>query len=659
MRTPLKRAPRCASSLLSLALLATLAVGCGQQRQPPPLDAVDKQVLAEDSRAMAGRYAQWRKMLHAQRGPSTANEQMPLDLNDPVQYRFVMNRLKASGLSALNAPRLFARLADLKTRLPLPVRPMGEPETVTAQQTPPEQAWCGHMIPLGTSGSDASTLRFEGTSLSSCFGGSDYGFVDFNAYATNSDQTVFDLLASETQEEYAAKVLETAPVNLALARSRDQELFVDSVAMAFNERTGKDHLTYTSVVSTLHAEQGDGDLVLEHPRDLLDNDTHDDAIRMCLERGSIHGFLDCDYGSVRKNADGTFTPFVGTGATGIAAVDVAASRATTRNGGTPTWIADKNAYWEPAVGAYDQARFQIPTRGVFKPHVLEECTVTQVESKVVAILQDSGGWCDEGYTRDTMVGKGHLPWTTPTVPGEYPFNGILDFGKGNCLDNSQNVRVEMWVYASGTCPDPFGGAPEPFRCPSKTVVKPVDYTRVCMAEGTQVTTAEGKKVAVEQVKVGDKLLSDGKGVALTVTTVSRGGETKPLVKLRDDKGHEVQVTETHPMVSARRGLVQAGELKVGEAVMTSAGATKLVAVERVPYQGMVYNFALGTPEELAKAGPEARTMFANGFLVGDSKSQAALEKERRVDARAVLAKLHGAWHQDFRLSQERRKTARR
>ena len=657
MKTPLKTVPRCASSLLSLALLATLAVGCGQQRQAPPLEAVDKQVLAEDSRAMAGRYEEWRKSLHAHSRGGSANEQMPLDLNDPVQYRFVMNRLKAAGLTSLTAPRLFSKLTELKSRLPLPARPMAG--KVTAQQTTPEQPWCGHMIPLGTSGSDAAALRFEGTGLTSCFAGSDYGFVDFNAYSTNSNQSVFELLASESREEYAGKVLETAPVNLALARSREQELFVDSVAMAFNELTGQDHLTYTSVTATLHPELADSDITVEHPRDLLDVQPHDNAIRMCLERGSIHGVLDCDYGSVRKNADGTFTPFVSSGATGIAAVDKDASLATLENGGTPTWIADKKAYWEPQPGPYDRTRFQVPARGVFRPHVLPECTVEKVTSKVVAILQDSGGWCEEGYTSGTTVGKGHLPWTTPTVPGEYPFDGILDFGKGNCVDNAQNVRVEMWVYAEGTCPDPFGGEPEPFRCPSKKVVEPVDYKRVCMAEGTQVVTAEGKPVTVEQVKVGDKLLSNGKGLALTVTTVSRGGETKPLVKLRDEKGHEVRVTDTHPMVSAKRGLVQAGELKVGEVVLTQAGPTKLVGVERVPYQGMVYNFALGTPEELAKAGPEARTMFANGFLVGDSQSQAALEKERRVDARAVLAKLHGSWHQDYRLSQERRKTARR
>ena len=51
----------------------------------------------------------------------------------------------------------------------------------------------------------------------------------------------------------------------------------------------------------------------------------------------------------------------------------------------------------------------------------------------------------------------------------------------------------------------------------------------------------GRVVPVEQVKVGDKLLSNGKGLALTVTTVSRGGETDAMVKLRDERGHEVMV----------------------------------------------------------------------------------------------------------------------
>jgi hypothetical protein len=635
-------------------LLAALGAGCSQQRQPPPAEQVDKQLLAEDSRAMAQRYAQWQKSLQSHALKSRANQQMPVDLSDVVQFRFVMNRLKAAGLNDQNAPRLFARLRDI-SRLPKEL-PLANPsKTAQATTTTADAAWCGHMIPLGGAGSDEAQARFQGTGLSSCFNGSDYGFVDVNAYSTNEAQTTFELLASESHEEYAGKVLETAPVTVSLPRTTERELLVDSLAMAFDEKNGQDHITYTSVSASLHAGgAGDGDITLEHPRDLLDLVPHDKAIRLCLERGSIHGFLDCDYGTVRANPDGTYTPFVATGGTGIAAVDADASIATTSGGGTPTWIADKTAYWEPAVKPYDPARFQVPTRGVFKPHVLEECQVEKVTSKVVAILMDSGGWCEEGWTPGTVVGKGHLPWEMPTVPGEYPFNGILDFGKGNCVANAQNVRLEMWVYAEGTCPDPFGGEPEYFRCPAKKEVKPVDYKRVCMAEGTQVVNAAGERVAVEKVKVGDKLLANGNGLTLTVTTVSRGGESKPLVKLRDDQGHEVRVTDTHPMVTAKRGVVQAGDLKVGEGVVTRTGVTKLVSVERVPYQGLVYNFALGTPEELAKAGPEARTMFADGFLVGDSQTQTELEKQRRVDAREVLAKLHGAWHEDYRHSQQRR-----
>ncbi|HZI03037.1 MAG TPA: Hint domain-containing protein, partial [Archangium sp.] len=526
---------------------------------------------------------------------------------------------KAAGLNALNAPRLFLRLEELRRRLPPPQRPLEAPTGVlrAAGAGSTDGSWCGHMIPLGLISSDATRARFSGTAVTSCFGGSDYGYVDLSAFLTDDNQSSFELLANESYEDYAGKVLETAPISVSVARQYDRELLVDSLAMAFNETTGEEQLTYTSVSTTLHPAlgAGEGDLMLEHPKDLLE-DSPDKAIRLCLERGAIGGYLDCDYGLVRAEPDGTWTPFPASGATGIAAVDVAALRASTSRG-TPVWTPEPGAYWEPAVKPVDSARFQLPIRGRVVPHVLEGCTVTKVTSKVAAILMDAGGWCEAGTAPDTVVGKGQLPWSTPTVPGEYPFNGILDFGTGNCLTHAQNARLEIWVYTEGTCPDPYGGEPEPFRCPSRKVVKPVDFKRGCLAEGTRVTRADGKSVPVEQVKVGEKLLTQGRG--LTVTSVTRGGESNPLVKLRDEQGREVRVTETHPMVTLARGVVQAGELKVGDAVLTRTGARKLVAVERVPYGGLVYNFALGTPEELAGLGPEARTLYADGFLVGDSQ----------------------------------------
>ncbi|MFL5353637.1 Hint domain-containing protein [Archangium sp.] len=657
MRSPTKTSPwPSPAAVLTMMMLASLGAGCGQQRQPPA-ESFDKRVLAEDSRAMADLYAQWQRSLHSQGLKTGANQQMPLVLSEEVQYRFVLNRLKARGFSPENAPRLFKHLAELHGRKAPPERPMGTPGQARAAGVSgpeaSEEVWCGHMIPIGAEGSDATRARFQGTALTSCFGGSDYAYVDLTAFATDSHQQVFEHLDSAYDEEYAGKVLETAPLTVSLARDGGKQLLADSLAMAFNELTGQEQLTYTSVTATPASMDMDGDIVVEHPRELLNEIPWDQAIRVCLERGSVHGFLDCDYGAVRVLPDGTWEPFPSSGATGIAAVDAAASKATAAGGGTPTWIPDRSAYWEPAVKPFDPTRFQVPARGVVRPHILPECTVTKVTSKVAAILMDSGGWCAAGSSPGTLVGKGELPFVTPTMPGEYPFDGIMDFGTGNCVDNAQNVRLEIWTYAEGTCPDPWGGAPEPFRCPAKVEVKPVDYKRVCLAEGTRVTRADGQPVTVEQVKVGDKLLANGKGLALTVTTVHRGGESKPLVKLRDDQGHEVRVTETHPLVSAQRGVVQAGELKTGEAVLTRAGVRKLVSVERVPYEGRVFNFSLGTPGELAGQGPEAHTMFANGFLVGDSLLQTELEKQKRVDARQVLARLNGAWHEDLRLSRAR------
>jgi hypothetical protein len=658
MRSPTKTSPWSSpATLLTMMMLASLGAGCGQQRQPPAAEAFDKRVLAEDSRAMAELYARWQRSLHSQGLKTGTNQQMPLVLSDELQYRFVLNRLEAAGLTALNAPRLFKHLAELHVRKAPPERPLTAPgQTRAAGESGPEaseEVWCGHMIPIGGAGSDAKQARFQGTALTSCFGGADYAYVDLNAFVTDSHQQVFEPLDSAYNEEYAGKVLETAPVTVSLPREDGKQLLADSLAMAFNETTGQEQLTYVSVAATPASMAMDGDILVEHPRELLNEIPWDQAIRVCLERGSVHGFLDCDYGAVSVQPDGTWVPFPSSGATGIAAVDVAASKATAAGGGTPTWIPDRSAYWEPKVKPFDVTRFQVPARGVVRPHVLAECHVERVTSKVAAILEDSGGWCTGGASPGSLVGRGELPFVTPTTPGEYPFDGIIDFGTGNCVENAQNVRLEIWTYAEGFCPDPWGGPAEPFRCPAKVEVKPVDYKRVCMAEGTRVTRADGKPVTVEQVKVGDKLLANGKGLALTVTTVHRGGESKPLVKLRDDQGHEVRVTETHPMVSATRGVVQAGELKTGEALLTRAGARKLVSVERVPYEGRVFNFSLGTSEELAGLGPEAHTMFANGFLVGDSLLQTELERQKRVDARQVLARLNGAWHEDFRLSRAR------
>jgi hypothetical protein len=649
--------PRLAPVMLGLAMLGA---GCAQQKTPAR--EVDKQALVADSLYMARLYAGWEQQLEAQghtRGGR--GSQMELDLADDTQYRFVKNRLLAAGSTPENSPQLFRKLETLrkekKTGTP---GPKARKDRLTASATgeAPENSRCGHLLPLADVASPDNTVaKFQASGLVTCFNGSDYAYADVTAFAANRERTQFRVLGSESLEEYASAVLETPPLPLSLKVGPEEELFVDSVAIAFDEETGEEHLSYAVAESSLVA-LGAHDINLitvRYPKELIGKMHSDNPIRTCLERGAVSGFLDCDYASGSKDpVTGIFKPFAKP-FTGVGAADPEASHS--------MWVPAAGAYWEPASGAYDGSHLYLPMRGWYQVTLPSDCTLNALTSDATVVLMERGGRCSAGTMPGTSVLKGSLPFKTPFLDDydrtklNAPFDGLVDFGK-DCLDQYQNVRLMMRATLKATCVD-YAGHSKPYTRSRYQDILNLDWRNACLAEGTHVTKADGSQVPVEQVKVGDQLLANGHGQALTVTTVSRGGERKPLVKLKDALGGEVMVTQTHPMVTATRGVVQAGELKAGDSLLTRAGAAKLVGVERVPFSGDVFNFALGTPEELAVATPGTNTMYANGYLVGDSQMQLTLEKQRSSDSREVLARLNGAWHEDFRLHQARSKSARR
>ncbi|PTL83272.1 hypothetical protein DAT35_14885 [Vitiosangium sp. GDMCC 1.1324] len=654
----------------ALVCLAMLGAGCGQQMVPPQQQESDRQAQANDSLYMARLYTQWRQAVQSQGkggGQHGDDRQMPIDLSDDTQYSFVKNRLKAAGNTLENSPQLFRSLEKARKD-----KRSGNPDTVTRKDmltsgttsTSQAREWCGHLLPLNeVATNDPSVARYQASTLVTCFNGSDYAYADVTAYATNLEHTQFRVLGSQALEEYASKVLETPPVDLDVKVNPQEMLFVDSVAMAFDEATGESHMSYTVAESSIipTGAQYDVNIIrVEHPVERLGwHNPADNPIRTCLQRGAVRGSLDCDYASGNLDpSSGLFRPFAAP-YTGIAAADGETSAR------TGVWTPGRGEYWVPA-GGFDASHLYVAARGEYlvmlpapEPRLTSAgCTLDSLTSQVDVVLLERGGRCTAGDAPGTLVLKGSLPFKTPYVDGydpkvfHTPFNGLMDFGK-DCLNVFQNFKLMLRATVKATCVDPRTGASKPITRSRYQEILNLDTRNACLAQGTRVTKADGKTVKVEQVKLGDKLLANGQGLALTVTSVSRGGENKPLVKLRDDHGGEVMVTETHPMVTAKRGVVQAGELKPGEALLTRTGTATLVGVERVPYSGEVFNFALGTPEELASVKPEARTLYANGYLVGDSHMQLTLEKQRVLDAREVLTRLDGAWHEDFRLHQAR------
>ncbi|MFY0572127.1 Hint domain-containing protein [Archangium lansingense] len=652
--------PRLAPALLCLAMAGS---GCSQQKAPAQQQEADKQALVADSLYMARLYAGWEQQVESQglrRGGRASH--MEIDLSDDTQYRFVTNRLQAAGSTPKNSPQLFRKLETLRKE-----KKSGTPRIHTredrlasaAAEEGAENTWCGHLLPLtDVANSDKTVAKFQASGLVTCFDGSDYAFANVTAFATNRERTQFRVLGAESLEEYAGVVLETPPLNINVTVNPDEELFVDSLAVAFDEETGESHLSYAVAESSLVTlELPDVNMITyQHPKELIGRHLSDNPIRTCLERGSVAGFLDCDYTSGSKDpVTGVFRPFAAP-FTGVSAVDAESSR--TR------WFPALNAYWEPSSGSYDITRLYLPMRGAYQVRLPSDCTLNALTSDATIVLLERGGRCNAGTAPGTSVLKGSIPFKTPFLD-DYdrtlltaPFDGLVDFGK-DCLAVYQNVRLITRATMRATCVDYRTLATRTLTRSRFETIDNLDWRNACLAEGTRVTKADGSQVPVEQVKVGDKLLANGKGLALTVTTVSRGAESKPIVKLRDALGGEVMVTQTHPMLTATRGVVQAGELKVGDALLTRTGSARLVGVERVPYAGQVFNFALGTKEELAQAPAEARTLYANGYLVGDSQMQSTLEKQRTQDSREVLTRLNGAWHEDFRRHQERNTSARR
>jgi len=114
---------------------------------------------------------------------------------------------------------------------------------------------------------------------------------------------------------------------------------------------------------------------------------------------------------------------------------------------------------------------------------------------------------------------------------------------------------------------------------------------------------------------GDATLDHLAFVEESIATFVRGPETGDLVQITCNTGASLRVTHNHPMIDATGTLLPASQVKVGMALATVKGAAKVVAVQRVPYDGLVWNV------KPVKAEPKANVNVAEGFLTGSIRYQ--------------------------------------
>jgi hypothetical protein len=618
------------SAALSLAVM-TLA-GCTTDTvvSTNVIDQSLAQQMASDSLYMANTLGR------------TANElgSAKVNLADDGQFRFVMNRLAAAGKNRDNSPELFERLDKSRSQA-LTVSKTG-PVLNAALRTD----WCANRIQLGSENKVGSTITFDGTHPSvSCVGAADstaYVYADITTFNSNTAGTEAIVVKSGAGEDYSGGASFTdVQISPALPAVVGRVNRTDSLIIAY-KNDGTEQVTFNTVTTNLVPTPGS--ILLAHPiyHPWIANGGY---IQMCQLRGAP---TQCDYGvgSLTGAVFNGWAPNASGVYTGIAAV-----RAGT---GTPTvpWAGDTANYFAFS-GVYvpnDVSHIYLPIQGTVDAGATAagDCLIDSVDIADFRLIKnDTGGMCTttSSFKTSFAITPGASRTATFRTIGDFVNNG----GVGTCNlgiiineDVSPALTIRMTARCGGGGPvprfaslSPEGGDPIPQR---------IYFLNSCFAEGTPVRLANGKNTTIESLKLGDKVISDTKGTVLTVTGTSHGGEAEPLVELRDDKNHQLRLTSKHPVVKASGDVVFASAIKKDDKVMTDRGIATITSATRVAYNGQVYNLKLGTAEEQAKVGKDGTTLFAGGFLVGDSAMQDNYTKRsREVATREVSS----AWARDW------------
>lgn len=124
----------------------------------------------------------------------------------------------------------------------------------------------------------------------------------------------------------------------------------------------------------------------------------------------------------------------------------------------------------------------------------------------------------------------------------------------------------------------------------------------CFAEGTEILMANGKKKAIEEIQIGERVKTEGGSAE--VTNMWSGEEDECLL-VRTDKRHKLIMTKNHPVLTLG-GWKQAGALTCLDVLKTRRGTAAIRKIERITKKITVYNPETG-----------GKIIYANGVVAGD------------------------------------------
>lgn len=583
---------------------------------------VDLGDLDEDQRqAMAGYLSDRRQVLAS----APAGQTIELDLRDPVQRRFVMTRLAFAGKTPDTAPQLFELIAAEQAAPPVH-------RVVDLDQRQPM-----HFISRArVMARDPATI--EAAATTTFPGGSEYVYVD-TTVMDSDDRLLSDLAFVE---EYTGGFFTEVTVTGDLARTAHHQVIVDSLQVEIAD--GRATLSVVRQTQSRlpgpdfdigdeprhKAEGNSGDFSLPQvtaPTNNVDPpDGPANVISICLNRTWTR---DCDYDM--------------TGAPRAVKVPLSGSQSFTLSGQTAEYQWDESA-------------------------VEDNRTASNPPGSISLLLTDIGGGCPASGEYDLGNSAMRKFWKSVRVSedgytiswGEVPHRDYFTayFGSGcrQVQDTAQLVMNIPLPYTDNA--DPPSSYTYALGIKSKTSASPlaildrITLTNSCLAEGTMIVMADESATPIESITAGNRVHNPyARGDrALTVMDTAVGHERSPMVRVINDQGHDLLMTELHPVYIVGRGMVLARHVREGDRVMTAKGPSALVKVSREEYGGKVYNLEVGSEREASSLGEDQTVVYANGILVGDGQIQAryeAIEMKASHPGGPEAGRLAAGWRGDY------------
>ena len=504
----------------------------------------------------------------ADKSPTGAFE---VDLSDPEQYAFLLARFKQTGKNAIESPHFFRVLEN--TRQEHISKSLIQPDVFEILGGFKNE---DHLITTFKIEKDQD--KFFVSAFSTVHGGSNFTFLDVSVFDENNS---IQLTPIGTAEEYneGAQVVATTSGNLP---SEPKVVTVNSL-----EKTEINGITkYHFISHKMLLKRGiDYDIVIDAPKDK----NLDKVVQVCLSRNHS----DCDYSVFGQNY--MKVPFKG------------AIRLPYKINKEDVVAAGTYIKLSAAKSGADQNGGNVGVTGGTGELVWDDGSGEQTFTSRLEVTESPG---------DSTLITWDIPQELAWFKSEKPYGNLAEVNW--YLHITVNAKVYpniplTYTIRTVATSDQLANESTEY----KELFPPLTFRWSCLAQGTQVKMANGDTKQIEDISYGEKVRANA--MDLTLVDLSIGEESKPMIRIIDDKHNSLLLTRTHPIMTKDQGMLWASELSVGDQVFTEKWLPTLVVV--------------------------SQEVFADGFLVGDLAMQS--DFTFREEKKDVLQHLPKEWHIDY------------